>query len=122
MKAISRQLVKHARVFAREIEAQAVLLYADSLQGDEELWQILRTINYRTILISRATECVAANPGDDCSVVGVPNVPMTRTGQIKVALLVCMAKGVLQPGDSVVCLSGLDGSSLIDTLMVLNLS
>jgi DNA integrity scanning protein DisA with diadenylate cyclase activity len=46
---------------------------------------------------------------------------MTRTGQVKVALLICMAKGILQRGDRVVCLSGIDGSSVIDMLMVLNL-
>jgi DNA integrity scanning protein DisA with diadenylate cyclase activity len=37
------------------------------------------------------------------------------------ALLSCLAKGVLQSGDRVVALTGIDGSSVIDTLMVLNL-
>jgi DNA integrity scanning protein DisA with diadenylate cyclase activity len=46
---------------------------------------------------------------------------MTRAGQVKVALLVCLAKGVLQRGDRVVCLTGIDGSNVIDTLLVLNL-
>ena len=46
---------------------------------------------------------------------------MTRAGQVKVALLVCLAKGVLQRGDRVVCLTGVDGSGALDALLVLNL-
>jgi DNA integrity scanning protein DisA with diadenylate cyclase activity len=46
---------------------------------------------------------------------------MTRTGQVKVALLVSLAKGLLEHGDRVVCLTGIDGSSLIDTCLVLHL-
>ena len=52
---------------------------------------------------------------------GVPDVHMTRIGQVKMALLSCLAKGALQAGDRVVCLTGIDGSSTIDTLIVLDL-
>jgi diadenylate cyclase len=121
MKIVSRQVVRHARVLAREIGAQAVLLYADALQGDEELWKILQTIDYPTIVISRATESIASEIWADCTVVEVPDVHMTRIGQIKIALLVSLAKGFLHQEDTVVCLSGLDRSSFIDTFMVLNL-
>src|SRR5437660_667541 len=50
-----------------------------------------------------------------------PWVPMTRTGQVEVALLVCLARGLLGHGDRVVCLTGLDGSNVMDTVMVLDL-
>src|SRR5207237_924813 len=42
-------------------------------------------------------------------------------GQVKAALLVCLARGLLQSGDRVICLTGVDGSDAIDTLLVLNL-
>src|SRR5262249_50413584 len=50
-----------------------------------------------------------------------PNVHMTRAGQVKAALLVCLARGILKRGDNVICLSGVDGSGDLDTLLVLNL-
>jgi diadenylate cyclase len=56
-----------------------------------------------------------------CESIAVPDVHMTRTGQVKVALLVCMANGLLKRGHRVVCLTGIDGSCVIDTCMVLNL-
>ena len=46
---------------------------------------------------------------------------MTRAGQVKTALLVCLARGVLHKGDRVICLSGVDRSRALDTLSVLNL-
>jgi hypothetical protein len=51
----------------------------------------------------------------------VPDVNMTRAGQVKTALLVCLARGVLRRGDRVVCLSGVDGSRALDTLTVIDL-
>ncbi len=122
MRLVSRQMVRHAHSLASNIGARAVLVVADAIQGDEELRQLVRTVNFRSILITRAKDVptdAAEWPG--CTWITVPDVHMTRTGQVKVALLICLAKGVLERGDRVVCLTGLDGSSLIDTFMVLNL-
>jgi DNA integrity scanning protein DisA with diadenylate cyclase activity len=46
---------------------------------------------------------------------------MNRAGRIKTALLVCLARGILQSADRVVCLSGADHARALDTLLVLNL-
>ncbi|MBI2479055.1 MAG: DNA integrity scanning protein DisA nucleotide-binding domain protein [Planctomycetia bacterium] len=120
MRAVSRRLVQHAHALAREISAGAVVVNADAIEADEDLRQLLRTVDYRTILISRSVPAVATDDGHRMWVV-VPNVRMTRTGQVKVAVLICLAKGILDQGDRVVCLSGIDGSGIIDMLMVLNL-
>jgi hypothetical protein len=53
--------------------------------------------------------------------VTVPDIHLTRSGQVKAALLVCLARGVLQRGDRVVCLTGVDGSNTIDTMLMINL-
>ena len=46
---------------------------------------------------------------------------MTRTGQIKVAILVSAAESLIHPGDRILCLTGLDLSGTIDTIMVLDM-
>jgi DNA integrity scanning protein DisA with diadenylate cyclase activity len=46
---------------------------------------------------------------------------MTRVGQVKVAILVAAAEGLISQGDRVVCVTGLDRSGTIDTVMVLDL-
>ena len=42
---------------------------------------------------------------------------MTRTGQIKVAILVSAAESLVRAGDRILCLTGLDLSGAIDTIM-----
>jgi len=121
MENISLRIVQHAHQLAREIAARAVVVYADVLEKDEELRQLLGTVDFPTILVTRAEEIPPAAPGETCTWIAVPNVHMTRAGQVKVALLVCFARGMVQRGDRVVCLTGIDGASTIDTLWVLNL-
>ncbi len=122
MDAVTRCTVRHAHAMAREIGARAVLIYADALAAEEELQHLLRAVDFRTIMITRSQEGPTHFAGCQvCNWVTVPDVPMTRAGQVKMALLVSLAKGLLERGDSVVCLAGLDGSDVIDTLIILNL-
>lgn len=121
IKTVSRNVIQHAHSLARQIGARAILTYADAIGGDEELRQLLETVNFRTVLITRSSATPPPPDCGDCTWVAVPDVHMTRTGQVKMALLSCLAKGVLQAGDRVVCLTGIDGSNTIDTLMVLDL-
>jgi diadenylate cyclase len=121
MQTVSHHLVQHAQQLAREVTAQAVLVYADALRQDGELGQLLQAMDFPTVLVSRSDERDVSAPSVRTVWVRVPNVPMTRAGQVKAALLVCLARGVLHKGDRVVCLTGVDGSGVLDTLLVLDL-
>jgi hypothetical protein len=121
MEKVSRSLVQHAQEIAREIGARALVLYADALGGDGQRGLLAAELDLPLILVTRATE-VAVQQARPASVwVTVPNVRMTRAGQVKAALLVCLARGVLQRGDRVVCLTGIDRSHCLDALVVLDL-
>ena len=120
MEKVTRRIVLHAHQLAREVGARAVLVYADAIRGDEQLRQLLRAVDFPAILVTRTREEPA--PGSEDHIwIAVPNVHMTRTGQVKSALLVCLARGVLKKGDRVVCLTGIDGSHALDTMLVLDL-
>ncbi len=121
MDVVSRQLVRHAQQLARESAARALIVSADAFGGADELRQALQAVDFRTILVSRSSrpEILADLEGQDW--VKVPNVHMTRASQVKSALLVCLARGLLQKGDRVVCLTGVDAFQTIDTLLVLEL-
>ena len=121
MQIVSRHLVQHAQQLAREVAAQAVLVYADALRQDGELWQLLQAMDFPTVFVTRSDEPAETTGSVPPVWVRVPDVPMTRAGQVKAALLVCLARGVLQKGDRVVCLTGVDGSGVLDTLLVLAL-
>ncbi len=121
MEIVSRNLVQHAQQLAREIDARAVVVYADAVRRDDELRQILQTLDVPAILVTRSRDAAVPAGFESHTWVTVPGVRMTRAGQVKAALLVCLARGVLRRGDRIICLTGVDASSAIDTLLVLNL-
>ncbi|MGH7173797.1 MAG: DNA integrity scanning protein DisA nucleotide-binding domain protein [Gemmataceae bacterium] len=121
MEKVSRHLVRHAQQLAREIDARAVLVAADAFRQDDDLRQLLEDADLPAILFSRSGEGdgVPRFPSHVC--VRVPDVHMTRAGQVKAAVVVCLARGLLQRGDRVVCLAGVDGTGAVDGLIVLDL-
>jgi hypothetical protein len=120
MQTASRHIVRHAHQLAHEIGAHAILLYADAVAGDDELRGLLQAMNFRTILVTKAPGGEERLPWEGFTWVAVPDFHMTRAGQVKMALLGCLAKGLLHHRDRVVCLMGLDGG-VIDSLLVLDL-
>ena len=120
MESISDYLVQHAQQIAQEIGARALVLYADAVCGHGELhW--LPAMDLPVILVTRSTEVAVRQTLPSHTWVTVPAVRMSRPALVKTALLVCLARGVLQRGDRVVCLTGVDGSCSLDTLVVLEL-
>ena len=122
LKTLTRSLVRHAHAIAREVGARVILLYADVVEDDEDLADLIQDVDFRVILVSRRAEFQAPEAGASCcAIVRVPDITMTRAGQIKVATLVAAAESLIRIGDRIVCLTGIDGSGTIDTIIVLDL-
>ena len=121
MNTLSLRLLEHANVLAKEIDAKAIVIYADALESESDVRDVLATIHCPTILFTRARKPPALPLADAPTWIRVEGVHTTRTGQARLALLICVTRGVLQRGDRVVCLTGPDGSNRIDTAMVLDL-
>src|SRR5215472_11118251 len=119
---LTRSLVRHAHAIAREVGARVVLLYADVVEDDQDLADLIQDVDFRVILVSRRAGFQAPQGWEDlCAIVRVPDITMTRAGQIKVATLVAAAESLIRMGDRIVCLTGIDGSGTIDTIIVLDL-
>ncbi len=122
MKILTRSLVRHAHAIAREVGARVIMLYADVVEEDRDLSALIQDVDFRVILVSRHAEfCAPTGWGELCAVVRVPDIMMTRAGQIKVATLVAAASSLVRIGDRILCLSGIDGSGTIDTIIVLDM-
>lgn len=122
MTVLTRSLVRHAHAIAREVGARAVLVYADVVAGGQELAELIRDVDFRVILVSRQEGFKPPEGwGDLCAVVSVPDIPMTRAGQVKIATLVAVVEGHVKVGDRIVWLTGIQGSNTIDTVIVLDL-
>ena len=107
MKTLTRSLVRHAHAIAREVGRAVVLLYADVVEDDQDLADLIKDVDFRVILVSRRSGFQAPGDwGELCAIVRVPDIAMTRAGQIKVATLVAAAEGLIRVGDRIVCLTG----------------
>jgi DNA integrity scanning protein DisA with diadenylate cyclase activity len=122
VKTLTRSLVRHAHAVAREVGARVILLYADVVEDDKDLEDLIQDVDFRVILVTRRAGFQAPEGwGELCEIVRVPDIAMTRAGQIKVATLVGAAENLIRVGDRIVCLTGIDGSGTIDTIIVLDI-
>jgi DNA integrity scanning protein DisA with diadenylate cyclase activity len=115
-------MVRHAHLIAREVCAKVILLHADVVEADSDLSALIQDVGFRVILVSRRPGFRAPDEWKDlCTVVRLPDIAMTRAGQIKVAILLVAAERLIQAGDRILCLTGVDLSEAIDTIMVLDM-
>lgn len=110
-----------AASIAREIRAKALIIQAEGLVQPPGSDEILDAIDLPLILIARGKSPSPRAVAHQRTWISIPAVPMTRTGLVKVAVLVSLAKGLLRSGDRIVCVTGVDGSGRLDTIIVLHL-
>ena len=114
MKTLTRSMVCHAHAIAREVGAKVILLHADVVEADSDLSALIQDVGFRVVLVSRRPGFRAPDEWKDlCKVVQLPDIAMTRTGQIKVAILLVAAERSIQAGDRILCLTGVDLSETL---------
>jgi len=113
---ISHALIAHAGPIAESCGAAAIFVYADVL-GD----RLLPTppgLEEKVYYISKTAEEQESQEERGTRFLRVPNVPLTRTGQVKIAVFLALSRGIVRRGDVVVCLSGLPNSGGLDSLFI----
>lgn len=110
-----------AASIAREIRAKALIIQAEALMEPSGSPDVLAAIDLPVVLIARSKPAGPQTANERHTWISIPAVQMTRTGLVKVAVLVSLAKGLLRSGDRVVCVTGVDGSGRLDTIIVLDL-
>lgn len=121
---VTQSLLAAAREICTRVEIRAIVGYADIFPDSEAVAEFLEdTGDVKLILATRdegAYDEVCAPVG--ATTLRVPNVRLTRTGQIKVAILLAVSRGLIGRGDRVLCLSGVAGSKVVDALFVAEVS
>ena len=116
--ACSQAMLEAALTVAKKSGLGSLLLYVDGLTDGEQL----KTLNYdgdlQIILIARSAETYEQASAFTKKVVRVPPVNLTRTGQIKMAVMLSFSQQLLRAGDRFVFLTGLSAGQL-DTMIVM---
>lgn len=75
---------------------------------------------YDLIVVTRGDEEIPDHIRSRSILINVPDVKLTRLGQIKIAITKGIAMGIFQKGDKVVCLSGVSRFGYADSLFVID--
>jgi len=111
---ITCSLAEHVGDIARACGATALFVYADALGGRE----LQLPEDLKVYYVTRTAGEEREQEEKHRTVLRVPNVPLTRTSQAKMAVFLALSRGLIKLGDVVVCLAGLPGSGSLDTLIV----
>jgi len=102
---------------AKGLRARRLFVSAHCLD-DLSILARVDTADLALVLITHGGRPEVAVGGPLFQVLAIPDVDLTRMGQIKTAMLLASTEGMLEPGETVVCLTGQNGGEA-DTLVVL---
>lgn len=116
---LNKSIMKFACQIARDIGARAILLYAD-MAPDLMTCEIDDKATVERVIITRGDAAAPERFSNSMHVLNVPDVNLTRVGQIKIAVTKGIATGLFNSGDKLVCLSGIPKFGHLDCIMIID--
>jgi DNA integrity scanning protein DisA with diadenylate cyclase activity len=113
---ISQSILKKAFELGEEINAKALFISAELCPDAESIEEKKEVFD--VYLVAKSRKRVKEAGKIVHKVLLVPDIPLTRMGQIKIAIMMAVSQNLLEKGDRVVCLSGIPRFGSIDTLVV----
>jgi len=118
MSSQNESIMEFACRFAEEINAKAILLYSEVAQ--DLIAKKDGKPSFETILITRGSNTISYEPKSFQTVINIPDVNVTRLGQIKIVITKGLATGLFNKGDKLVCLTGVPKFGYIDSIFVVD--
>jgi DNA integrity scanning protein DisA with diadenylate cyclase activity len=112
-------MVEIACTTAKKTKSKGVLLYADLIEDYENLAKIGQEKQVDFILAIKDEISFQEALTIFDKVLRIPDLPLGRINQIKMAIIQALSKGLVQKGDKWVCLSGMPQSKALDNLLIL---
>ncbi len=114
--AITKTLLEHAPAIAKGCQATAIFVYVDALAHAH--LRFPKELAPKVFYVTRSAEEEAGERWRGGKFLRVPHVPLTRMGQMKLALFMAMSRNFIRPGDIVVFLGGIAESGTLDTILI----
>jgi len=115
----NRIMLETACTIAKKTHSKGVLLYADMIEDYEALAKIGQEKEVDLILAIKDEASFQDASAVFKKVLQIPNVPLGRINQIKMAIIQALSEGLVQKGDKWVCLSGIPQTKALDNLLIL---
>ena len=119
MKQQNRIMVETACTIAKKTKSKGVLLYADMIEDYDALAKIAQEKQIDLILAIKDDASFQEASSVFKKVLRIPDIPLGRMNQIKMAIIQALSMGLVKRGDKWVCLSGISQSKALDNLIIL---
>ena len=112
-------MLETACMIAKKTHSKGVLLYADMIEDYESLAKIGQEKQVDLILAIKDETSFQDASSVFKKVLRIPDVPLGRINQVKMAIIQALSKGLVKKGDKWVCLSGIPQTKVLDNLLIL---
>jgi DNA integrity scanning protein DisA with diadenylate cyclase activity len=112
-------MVEMACNAVKKTKSKGVLLYADLIEDYEALFKIVQEKQVDLILAIKDEASFQEAVSIFDKILRIPDLPLGRINQIKMAIIQALSKGLVQKGDKWICLSGMPQLKALDNLLIL---
>jgi len=119
-KAIS-PIVAAAISLAKETKATAIMVFADSVKENE----FLDHFKSKPKIIMVTSNKTRFDLIDDKKISGLlqaPSIPASRTGQMKIGMLLALSRNLIGREDRIICVSGNSNNGVFDTIVAIDVA
>jgi len=118
-KHLTKIMLEHASMVASEIKAKALLV---NVQNRDDFMAISDQVKkLKPVVVVRSEELFhELSEQEGAKLLKVPDVTLTRMGQVKVAIMYALSSDFISPGDKIVCITGVSRFGADDTLVVVD--
>jgi diadenylate cyclase len=116
---LSQVIIQTACTIANAMKAQALFLCSDSAKHVALIGDLLEKTEI--VVVTRDPESMEEDWPQVKNFLHLPNIALTRMGQIKIAVLMGLSAGIVSGKDRIVCVTGLPRLHQLDNILVLDL-
>lgn len=118
---IATPIISAAVTLARETKANAIMIFADTVRENDFIDQF-RMKPKLIIVTSNKARFELARNRKIAALIQVPSIPASRTGQIKIGILLALSRNLIGRESKVICLSGNSANGVFDTIVVIDVA
>ena len=119
-KRLSGPLLNCAIDLAKDVKAEAFMIFADCVRENDFL-DIFKGKGKLIVVTSNKTR-FEANDKRITACIQSPSFPASRTGQIKIGILLALSRNLINNSDKLICISGNSKIGIFDTIVSLDVA
>ena len=114
-------IVASAVSLAKETKATAIMIFADSVKENDFL-DHFKTKPKIIMVTSNKTRFDLIEDRKITGLLQVPSIPASRTGQMKIGMLLALSRNLIGREDRIICVSGNSNNGVFDTIVSIDVA